>query len=89
LPFAIESLRLFQNTINAAGADRHDVVVEHHEGQAAITIEWMGVVVVEDGLLFPVLKPPIARHLAVVLVGLAIAPLPIVKLARAEPQPAQ
>lgn len=49
----------------------------------------MGVVVVEDGLLFPVLKPPIARNLAVVLVGLAIAPFPIVKLARAESQPAQ
>ena len=49
----------------------------------------MGVVVVEDGLLFPILEPPIARHLAVMLVGLAIARFPIVKLARAEPQPAQ
>jgi hypothetical protein len=49
----------------------------------------MGVVVVEDGLLFPVLEPPIARNLAVVLVGLAVAPFPIVKFARTKPQPAQ
>ena len=89
LPFAIESLRLFQNTINAAGADRHDVVVEHHEGQPSIAVEWMGVVVVEYGLLFPIFKPPIARDLAIVLVGHAVASFPIVKLARAEPQPGE
>ena len=85
----IKSTCRLQDAVDTGGTDRHDVVVEHHKGQAAITIEWMRVVVVEDGLLFPVLKPPIARNLAVVLVGLAIAPFPIVKLARAESQPAQ
>jgi len=89
LPFTIESIRLFQNTINAAGTDRHDVVVEHHEGQPAITVERVRIVVVEDGLLFPILEPPIARNLAVVLIDLAVASLPIVKLARTEPQPTQ
>jgi len=49
----------------------------------------MSVVVVEDGLFLPILKPPIARHLAVVLVGHAVAPFPIVKLTRTEPQPAE
>ena len=88
-PAAFKTRRAPTEGWSAGTTDRHDVVVEHHEGQAAITIEWMGIVVVEDGLLFPVLEPSIAWNLAVVLVGLAVACFPIVKLARAEPQSAQ
>ena len=85
----IESTSGFQYAINAAGAESHDVVVEHHEGQPAITVERMRIVVVEDSLLLPILEPPITRNLAVVLIDLAIASFPIVKLARTEPQPTQ
>ena len=49
----------------------------------------MGSVVIKDGGLFQIFQPPVARHLAVVLVELAVAAFPIVKLARAQFQPAQ
>ena len=54
-----------------------------------VTVERMRSVVIEDRLLLPFFKPPVARDLAVVLVGLAVATFPIMELARAEPQPAQ
>src|SRR5690606_20460583 len=62
---------------------------EHHERQAAVTFQRMPVVIVEDGLLFPVLQPPVARRLAVVLVDLAVAIFPLVELAGGELQPAE
>jgi hypothetical protein len=42
---------------------------------------------VGDGLLFPVLKPPVARDAAIVLVDLAITSSPIVELALSDSQP--
>ena len=42
-----------------------------------------------DALLFVVGEPVIARHPGVVLVGLAVAVLPLMELARAELQPAE
>ena len=44
---------------------------------------------IEDRLLLPRFEPPVARDLAVVFVGLAVATFPIVELARAERQPAE
>jgi len=84
LPFPIESIRLFQHTIDAAGADRDNIIVEHHEGEPPITIEWMGSVVIEDRLFLSVFEPPITGNFSVVFVGLAIATFPSVELAGAE-----
>ena len=88
-PPAIEPVRLLEHAIDARWADGHHVVVEHHEGQAAISFERMAVVKIDDGPFFPVLQPPVARDLAVVLVGLAVAVLPVVELAGAQAEPAQ
>jgi hypothetical protein len=85
----IQPARLFQHAIGGAGADGRDVVVEHHEGQPAVTVAGMAVVEVEDRLFFPVGKPPVPGHLAVVLVGLSVALLPLVELARAQYRPTQ
>src|SRR5260370_9243848 len=49
----------------------------------------MTIVVVEDGLLLPVFEPPVPRDLAVVLVDLSVAVLPVMELAGAQSQPAQ
>jgi len=49
----------------------------------------MAVVILEDGDLLPVLQPPVARNLAIVFVGLPVAILPLVKLARTQPQPGE
>ena len=49
----------------------------------------MRIVVIEDGLLLPSFEPPVAWHLAVVLVGHSVATFPGVELARAESQPTQ
>ena len=85
----IEPARALQHAIDARGTDRHHVIVEHHEGQPAIAIQGMLRVVVEDRPGFPILKPTIAWHLAVVLVGLAVTLLPLVELARAQFQPTE
>src|SRR2546428_657477 len=62
---------------------------EHHEGQPAIAVERVPVVVIEDGLLLLLLQPPISGHLTVVLVGLAVAGFPLVELAAPQSQPGE
>ena len=47
----------------------------------------MAVVVIENGLFFPVLKPPIAGDQTVVLVDLALTVFPVVELAGTQAQP--
>jgi hypothetical protein len=49
----------------------------------------MAVVIVENGLPFPVLKPEVAGDLSIVFVGFSVAILPRMELARAQFQPAQ
>jgi hypothetical protein len=44
---------------------------------------------IDDGSFFPVLEPPIARDLAVVLVDFAVTVLPVVKLTCAQAEPTQ
>ncbi len=68
-------------------ADRDDIIVEHHEREATVTVEWMAVVEVENRLFFPRLQPPVAGHLTVVLVGFAVTLRPLMVLARAQFQP--
>ena len=44
---------------------------------------------VDDGLSFPVLEPPVAWDLPVVLVGLAVPSLPLVELAGRQIEPVE
>src|SRR5690606_7888885 len=76
-----------EHAIDAGGAGRHDVLVEHHEGQPAITLQRILRVKVLDRLFLPILQPMVARDGSVVLVGLAVAVLPVVILAGGQPQP--
>lgn len=42
-----------------------------------------------DRLFFPILQPPVAGNLAVVLVDLAITLFPVIELLLAQPQPGE
>jgi hypothetical protein len=64
-------------------------LVEHHEGQAAVTLQGEEVVEVEDRLLLGVLQPVVAWDPGVVLVGLAVAVLPGVPLGGGQAEPDQ
>ena len=88
-PPVVQPVRLLEHAIDARRAYRHHVVVEHHEGQAAIPLERMTVVEFDNGLFFPVLQPPVAGDLAVVLVDFAVTVLPVVELAGAQAKPTQ
>jgi len=85
---AVQPPRAGEDPIGRRGADRHHVVVQHHERQAAIPLERMPIEVVDDGLPFGLLKPVIPRHQGVVLVGLAVALPPVKNLPAGDPQPA-
>ena len=76
-----------EHAVDAGGTDRDDIGVEHHEGQPTVAFQGMPGVEVEDGLLLPVLQPPIAGDQRVVLVGQAVACTPVVELARGDSQP--
>ena len=40
-----------EDAVDAGGATGHDVLVEHHEGQAAVALQGEAFVEVDDGLL--------------------------------------
>ena len=44
---------------------------------------------IDNGSFFPVLEPPVAGDLAIVLVDLAVTVLPVVELAGAQAKPTQ
>jgi hypothetical protein len=78
---------IIEHAIDAGGADRDNVGIEHYEGQSPIAFAGIFGLKIEDGLLFPGLKPPFARDVGVVVVGLSVAFLPGVKLAWRDTQP--
>src|SRR6185312_6491826 len=73
----------------AGGAAGDDVLVEHHEGQAAVALQREQGVEVEDGLSLLDFEPVVARDPSVVLIGLAVAVLPRVPLAGGQAEPQQ
>jgi len=75
---APEQLGSTQDTINAAGTDGNNIPVEHHIGQATIALQRMLLVKIDDCLPLPILQPEIARNGGIVIVGFAVALLPIV-----------
>jgi hypothetical protein len=76
-----------KHSVHAGRTGSHDAGVEHHEGETAVTFERILVVVVDDGLLLPIEKPPIAGHPAIVLIDAAIPLAPVIELADADADP--
>ena len=67
--------------------DRDNISIEHHERLTPVSFEWIGVMKIKDRLSFPIFKPKVTRHFAVVLVDFAVAFSPVVKLALADADP--
>lgn len=70
-----------EHSVDAAGADRCHVAVEHHERQSAEAFQRVLEGEADDRFLLPLLQPPLARDPGVVLVKLAVTLLPVVELA--------
>jgi hypothetical protein len=86
---AVEQAGLLENPVNAGGTTGDDVLVNHHERQAAITLRRKEGMEVADGLFLLVFQPVIAGNPSIVLVGLAVAVLPGMPLGGGQPQPQQ
>ena len=82
-----KSPSVVKHAINARRAGSHNVGVKHHEGETAVAFEWILVVVVDDGLLLPIQKPPVAGYPAIVLIDAAVPLAPVVELAGADADP--
>ena len=80
---ASDEVCCLEHAVGGGGCDRCHVGIEHHEGEGAITFEWVLAGVVDDGLFFPFFQPVLTRHLGVVFVGFAVAFAPTAELARA------
>lgn len=76
-----------EDAINAGGAAGDDILIEHHEGQAAIALVGMAAGELADTCDFARGEPVIARHPGIVLVDLAEALYPVVVLAAANADP--
>jgi len=77
----------WKNTVNAAGTDGNNISVKHHKGLAPIAFQEVLQMKITNGLLLPVFKPEVAWNLAVMLIGFAVAALPVVILTGSNPEP--
>lgn len=80
---------LLEDAVHAGGAAGHDILVEHHEGQAAIALQGKTLMEGDDGLLLVADEPVVPRDPGVVLVGLAVTVLPRMPLGGGEAEPEQ
>ena len=79
----------FEHPIRRRRSHRGHVRIQHHEGQAAVAFQRVLEDVADDSLFFLWLQPMVARHLRVVVIGLAVASAPPGKFPGAECQPRQ
>ena len=82
-----KSPSIAKHAVHARKADSHNVGVEHHEGETAVAFEWILIVKVDDGLLLPIQKPPVAGYPAIMLIDAAVPLAPVVELADADADP--
>ena len=80
----VEQASALEDAISARRAHRHDVAIKHHEGEPAIALQRELMVEFNNGILFPLLEPVITGNEGIVLVGLAVAILPLVILGAGE-----
>src|SRR5579885_1289748 len=83
-----QSARLVQHTPDAGRAYRHNVGIQHPEGQPPVAFQGIPVVEIQDRPLLLGLQPEVARSPAVVLVHPPVARPPVVELAGSHAQPA-
>lgn len=76
---SLQQSGLTEDTVDAGGADRDDVGVDHHVGQPPVAVQRMIVVEVDDGVFFPRFEPMVPRNPAVMFVGLAVPVSPFVE----------
>ena len=79
----------FEDAIDAGRTAGGDVLVDHHEGESAITFEGMLAGEGADLVLFIVVEPVIAWDPGVVFVDFAETLLPVVELAGTDADPAE
>jgi len=84
---AVEQARGGEHAVDARRAGRDDLLVDHHERQPAVALEREALVEGDDLALLLVEQPVVTRHMAVVLVRLAVAPLPGEELAARDADP--
>ena len=82
-----EKIIAFKNSVYRTGADCDDIGVDHHVGQPSIPLIRMMSPKLQDSLDFPVSEPEVFRDFAVVLVGIAIAFLPVGEFAAGNSNP--
>ena len=70
---AIEQSCGGKHAVDARQAGRDDVLVDHHECQPAVALEWEALVKGDDLALLFVEQPVVTQDMAVVLVRLAVA----------------
>ena len=78
-----------EDAVDAGGAARRHVSIEHHEGESAIAFERVLAGEDADAFLLVVAEPVVAGHPGVVFIDLAEALLPVVELAGADADPGQ
>lgn len=78
---------LAEDSVDARGANRNNVLIEHHERQPPVSLQWMGMMEIDNRLFFPVLEPEIPGDLGVVFVGPSVSLFPIEVLATSDPEP--
>ena len=76
-----------QDSVEAGGADSHQVGVHHHVGEPAIALAHIAVSAGDDGGLFLAFQPEVSRNPGAVLVHHAAASAPLVALAPADAEP--
>jgi len=86
---AVEQAGLLEDAVDAGRTTGDDVLVEHHESQAALALQREQSMEVADGLFLLVFEPVVAWNPGIVLVGLAVAVLPGMPLGGGQTQPQQ
>src|SRR5690242_12535348 len=86
IPLAQQS-RPAQHPPHAGRTHRHDIAVQHHEGQPPVALQWVLQMERDDRLLLPIFQPKVPGNPTVVLVDTTIAFSPIVELAPGHAQP--
>src|ERR1041385_1614107 len=86
VPFPQQS-RPAQHPPYAGRTHRHDIGVQHHEGQPPVAFQRVPQMESHDRPLLPVLQPKVPGNPTVVLVGATVALSPIVEFAAGHAQP--
>jgi hypothetical protein len=86
---AVEQAGFLEDTVDAGRAASDDILIDHHESQAAITLQREQCMEIANGLFLLVFKPMVTRNPGIVFVGLAVALLPGVPLGGGQTQPQQ